>query len=362
MPIKWSDTKQTEIQGLLYVQSIVNDAGSIFNKIDGTTDIGLDGNIEFIRDKSPTGLCLGIQIKSGNSNISDNNTISFKADRNHFEYWYNHILPIIGIVYIPKMETAYWIDITRYLAINEDVIEDGPFTIHVPIENCFDLKGFTLFHYSVNNYLDSYGDDKFFGRALKRLADLKNPENRYDAIKSLFSFHRDKIETWYFLISKFCFEVDSKIQLALVYAYRHILEHGDIWWHPGNIMEEEIGKEARTFFSKFFGFNEAKKLLYLINEGGISRGSVGYDLNLILRLIPGRIDYLKKIILNDDTPDDNRYWSATCLINEFQYRDLDRAINFTNSMITNFPKSEHIDDFLIIKEALTEYEGFDFCG
>lgn len=296
MPIKWSDNKQTEIQGLLFVQGIVNDAGSIFNKIDGTTDIGLDGNIEFIKDKSPTGLCVGIQIKSGNSNISNNNTITLKADRSHFEYWYNHILPIIGIVYIPKLKEGYWVDITRYLAHNEDIIEDGPYIIKVPNENRFDLKSFTLFHYSLSNYLNSYGDDKFFGRALKLLADLKSPENRYDAIKSLFSFHRNKIETWYFLISKFCFEVESKIQIALVYAYRHILDHGDIWWHPGNIMENEIGKEARTLFSKFFGFKEAKKLLYLINEGGISRGSVGYDVNLILRLIPDRIDYLKQKI------------------------------------------------------------------
>lgn len=43
MPIKWSETKKVEIQGLNYVQRIVNDTGNIFNKIDGTNDIGLEG-------------------------------------------------------------------------------------------------------------------------------------------------------------------------------------------------------------------------------------------------------------------------------------------------------------------------------
>ncbi len=364
MPIQWSDTKKTEIQGLNYAQLIINDAGSIFNKVDGTNDIGLDGYIEFVQAKSPTGLCIGVQIKAGNSNVSEKTeTISFKTDRNHFEYWYNHILPVIAIVYIPKVHIAYWIDLTQYLTDNEEVIDNGPFVVHVPKDNIFNVQNFNLVHYNLTKYLNSYGDDKFFGRSLKLLADLNNAENRYDAIKSLFSFHRNKLETWYFLITRFCFEEDPKLQMALIYAYRHLLAHGDIWWHPGNIIESRTSKEAMQFIPTYFGLKEASKLLnHIDDDGGISRGTIGYDVHFILKLLPDRIEFLKKIILQSDTPDSKRYWAAIFLINEFQYFDLDRAINFTDSMRANFPDSNYAENFQDIKQSLIDFSNIDFTG
>lgn len=363
MSIQWGENKRTEIQGLTYVQKIVNDAGCIFNKIDGSTDIGLDGYIEFIRDNHPSGLCIGVQIKAGNSNLSGaNNEISLKADKNHFEYWYNHILPIIGIVYIPQYEQAYWVDISQYLADDEEKIDKGPYTIKIDKGNIFDLHNFTSFHYQLTKYSSSYGSDKFFGRSLKFLANYRHPESRFEAIKSLFSFHRNKTETWFYLISRFCFEEEHNVQLALIYSYRHLLSHGDIWWHVGNIMGHEISQQARTLIATYFGINEVSKLLDHINDNGISRGAVGYDVNLIIRLIPNRIDYLKAIIRKDETKDEKRFWAAICLINEFQDYDLDRAIHFAESMLSNFPNSEYAERFENIKETLTECRNIDFIG
>lgn len=364
MPIQWSDTKKVELQGVIEVLKIVNDSGSIFNKIDGSNDIGIDGFIEFIQNKAPTGLCVGIQVKSGDSNITGNNeTVSFKADRNHFEYWFNHILPIIAIVYIPKESKAYWFDLTKYLANNEDIIESGPYTIQVSKSNLFDVQSFTYFQYSLSKYLRSYGEDKFFGRALKYLVDFKSENNRRVGIRSLFSFHRDKLETWYYLITRFNYEYDFDVQNALIYAYRHLLSHGDIWWHPGNIIEENISKEAKQLIPLYFGLNEIQKLLSHINEEeGISRGTIGFDVNFIIKLIPNRIEILKRIILQTETSDEKRFWAAVCLINEIQYTDLERAIAFANSMVENFPKSENVERFQLIQLTLMEESQIDFFG
>jgi hypothetical protein len=38
--------------------------------------------------------------------------------RDHREYWAKHRLPVYGIVYIPSLRTAYWVDIKRYLRAN----------------------------------------------------------------------------------------------------------------------------------------------------------------------------------------------------------------------------------------------------
>ncbi|RZJ88779.1 MAG: DUF4365 domain-containing protein [Chryseobacterium sp.] len=363
MPIKWSETKKTEIQGINYVQGVVNNAGCIFNKVDGTNDIGIDGYIEFIHKNSPTGLCIGIQVKAGNSNLSAKGSIiTIKADRNHFEYWHNHILPIIAVVYIPEDEKAYWVDITQYIVNDEDIIEHGPYTIRIDQANVFDTNNFNIFHHKIRKYLSSYGEDKFFGRSLKFLADLENPDRRYDAIRSLFSFHRDKLETWHYLISGFRFENDKKMQSALIYAYRHLLTHGDIWWHPGNIIEKTTSNKAKRLISKYFGLDEISKILDHIDDDGISRGTMGFDVNLIIRLIPERVDFLKKIILDPQTNDDKRFWCAICLIDEFQQSDLQRAIYFAQSMQDNFPQSIHVDRFIGIKDTLTEFSNIDFCG
>lgn len=363
MPTQWSETKKTEIQGLNYVQRIVNDSGCIFNKVDGTNDIGLDGYIEFNQGNSPTGLCIGIQVKAGNSNLSvSNEAVTLKADQNHFEYWHNHILPIVAVVYIPKDEKAYWIDITQYLADDEDIINQGPYTIKINKANIFDVKNFQLFHYELGKYLSSYGDDKFFGKSLRFLADFRSPENRYGAIRSLFSFHRNKLETWHYLISSFCFENDTKMQLAFIYAYRHLLAHGNINWHPGNIMDWTTRDEAKQLIPRYFGLNEISKLLNHIDEDGISRGSIGFEINFVIRLIPERVEFSKKIILNPETSDDKRFWTAICLINEFQEYDLQRAFYFAESMQTNFPNSIHVDRFIDIKKSLAEFANIDFCG
>jgi hypothetical protein len=67
MSTKWKKTKRTENEGKLHVAKLLNDFNCIFNKVDGSNDIGLDGYDAFIDKESATGLCIGIQIKSGNS-------------------------------------------------------------------------------------------------------------------------------------------------------------------------------------------------------------------------------------------------------------------------------------------------------
>ena len=363
MPIKWAPSKTTELQGLIYVQQIVNEAKCIFNKVDGTNDIGIDGYIEFTENDSPSGLCVAIQIKSGNSNlVKDKPYVIAKADKDHFELWFNHILPVITVVYIPQESSAYWMDVTQYLNDNEDLIDSGPYTLKISKQNTFNVRSFTLLHRSLLKYQSVYGNDRYFGKALTNLTDQKPVELRYNAIKSLFSFHRNKPETWYYLITHFCFENDFDIQRALLYGFRHLPTHGDIWWHAGNIINDEITKYGCELITKTFKLREVDKLLNHIDDLGISRGSYGYDVNLILGLIPNRIDWLKKIILDPQTYDDKRLWAAICLINEFQYFDLERAINFAISMIDNFPKSNHIEHLSLIKESLIEHSFVDFTG
>jgi hypothetical protein len=364
MTTKWKKSKQTENSGLLYVANVVNDCNCIFNKVDGSNDIGLDGYLEFVEKESVTGLCIGLQIKSGDSYQNQGQEYAvIKGDRDHFHYWNEHTLPIAGVAFIPADNKAYWIDITKYLKENPSVIRQGPYTISVSKDSIFDASTFQLFYDSFLSYKTSFNEDWNFGRTLKSMVDFKNINVRVDALKSLFYFHRNQKESWYYIIQQFRIEDDEEVQGLLIHILKHVINHGDIFWHDDNIVDNDIAKYARILVSKYFGADEIEKLLYHIDdETGISRGSFGQNIYPLIDLIHDKVELLKKVIIKSETSDHVRSWAAIILINIFQHYDLERATNFADSMVNNFPNSDHYEHFVLIRDTLREHSYVDFTG
>jgi len=363
MPTKWKSNKITENSGTLFVQSVINDCKGIFNKVDGSNDVGIDGYLEFVQDESVTGLCIGVQIKSGDSNKTQNADFAvINADRAHFEYWQSHSLPIAGIVYLPSEAKAYWIDITEYLQNNPTVVEHGPYTIKVAKSNAFDKESFKIFFDKFINHKDAYRKEWNLARSLKGIVDFKPKNERFDAIKALFYYHRDCKESWYYLIQLFRRENDTDVQRLLIFTMIHLIGHGDIYWHKNNTILDDICAYGRSEIKTTFGQGEIFKLISHIDENGVSRGSFGQSIYPILALIPGKYDALKKIILDKTTKDDSRSWAGVIVINDFQYHDVQRAIYFCDSMIDNFPHSTNVEWFQNIKQTLIEFGYVDFQG
>ncbi|MDH5415166.1 MAG: DUF4365 domain-containing protein, partial [Flavobacteriaceae bacterium] len=364
MTTKWKKSKQTENSGLLYVASVANDCNCILNKIDGSNDIGLDGYLEFVEKESVTGLCIGLQVKSGDSYQNQGQSFAIiKGDKDHFIYWSEHTLPIVGITFIPEDKKAYWIDITKYLKDNPSVIKDGPYTIPVNKDSVFDANTFSLFYQSFLSYKNSFNEDWNFGRTLRSIVDFRSINMRIDALKSLFYFHRNQKESWYYIIQQFRIEDDERIQGLLIHTLRHVISHGDIFWHEDNIVDNETTKYARTLISKYFGADEIEKLLdHIDDETGISRGSFGQNIYPLIDLIPNKVEFLKKVIIKTETSDHVTSWAAIILIDVLQRYDLERAINFADSMVNNFPNSDHHEHFVLVRDALRENSYVDFTG
>lgn len=94
------------------------------------TDIGLDGQIEFLDAGRGTGALVGVQVRTGASYVSDDRvTFYVNADRAHFEYWSACTIPVIGIVVDPRTETARWTSLTEHCT--EARIEHGPYTVPI---------------------------------------------------------------------------------------------------------------------------------------------------------------------------------------------------------------------------------------
>ena len=98
-----------ERMGVSTIEKIINKMGMIFRE-QPTDDYGIDAQIEIVEDNYPTGKLIGVQIKSGESFFSEttDNGIVFRGERRHYDYWLNHSLPVIIVLYSPEKDICCW--------------------------------------------------------------------------------------------------------------------------------------------------------------------------------------------------------------------------------------------------------------
>jgi len=80
-----------------------------------TQDHGIDAEIEVIDGDRATGRLISAQIKCGASYLSesDKNGFTFRFSAEHYAYWTNHSLPVVGVLIDHETEVCYWAPITK---------------------------------------------------------------------------------------------------------------------------------------------------------------------------------------------------------------------------------------------------------
>jgi hypothetical protein len=105
-----SDAKsQTGRIGVAAIQLIFQRLGWIFRE-QTIEDYGIDAHVEIVDNNIATGELIAVQIKSGDSYFKEktNEGIVFRGNIEHLEYWQNHSLPVIIVLYDNGEEEAYW--------------------------------------------------------------------------------------------------------------------------------------------------------------------------------------------------------------------------------------------------------------
>jgi len=79
------------------------------------SDFGIDAHAEIVENHTPTGKLIAFQIKSGERYLKQSNTDGFYyyGTNRHLEYWLNHSLPVILIIYNPDSDKCYWQHINK---------------------------------------------------------------------------------------------------------------------------------------------------------------------------------------------------------------------------------------------------------
>jgi hypothetical protein len=73
-------------------------------------DYGIDAHVEVVENNIATGKLIALQIKSGKSWFKEkaNDGFVFRGKAEHLEYWQQHSLPVIIVLYKDDEQVAYW--------------------------------------------------------------------------------------------------------------------------------------------------------------------------------------------------------------------------------------------------------------
>lgn len=277
---KYPETIITSKKGVNFVREVVESAGCIFHKIDQDNDLGIDAIIELVRNNLPLSKQIGIQIKSGKTFFNEKKDQCFIPVENHFEYWKNYPLPVYGIIYVPSLKSANWINIKKYLN------NYGPcckIKFNRTKINIFNSANFMkYFICEVINELPEVS----FNEALS-LFNSKYRSEIYLGMILLFNIAPNKLEMWDIFIKFFKRNNYASIPPLLIYYFAHIPWHGDIAYH-GEGFSQKIKLHVQKLFNKFEKQDVAKLLRFIDKENMIARGTIGQSVEAIISSIKNR--------------------------------------------------------------------------
>ncbi|MDO4233098.1 MAG: DUF4365 domain-containing protein [Lautropia sp.] len=140
------NTTNTERIGVARCEIKFNEYGWIFRE-QQVQDKGIDAQLEIIDTSNlePSYRLVALQIKSGESYFKEKseNSIIFRTDEKHIDYWMRYPLPVVIVLYSPVDNKIYWQLVSRE---NISRTEKGNYKISIPISNTFDETPPPSFH------------------------------------------------------------------------------------------------------------------------------------------------------------------------------------------------------------------------
>lgn len=305
MTTKRKCSQATSRDGINFVRGLVERQNSTFQEIDLHNDLGNDAYVEFVVEENATGCCVALQIKSGVSYRTGTDRYAFQADRNHFEYWASHTLPVLAVIFDPEREKAVWADITDHLRSSPSSVTEGPFTIYADRE--FSPSTFSEFRDHCLRYREQYSREPNFGRALESFSVRQDVERCFDGLGALFAYHRHQLATWYYLISCISNYREHPILRPLVNRLSHIPGHGDIFWSKRNTIDEEVRRGALLMMKERFDRRDALTLLSVIDDAGVDRGTIGQCVHALVDTMADPISVMESIVIDRGQDDRVRH-------------------------------------------------------
>lgn len=303
--VLYKQTNVTAKNGINFVRSAVEGAGSLFHKIEAENDLGIDGLIELVRDERPLNRQVAVQVKSGPSYYNASGEECLIPIESHRDYWLNHPLPVVGIVFVPALGVAHWVNIKGYL---KDHPRNSVIRFHTSEANRFDRTTFSkLFVPTVLREVPDLSLAEAFN-----LFGSSKPDESYLGLIVLFRRYPNVPEVWNRLVQRLAEKPVSEIPPVLVYFLAHIPWHGDIAYF-GEPITKETKAHATGLLAQLSREQVVKLLGFVDEEGSISRGAIGQSVEAIISSLPNATELLKSIVLDNSLPVFTRECAAIIL-------------------------------------------------
>lgn len=239
---KWKSNKITENKGIIFLENIVNQNGSIFRSVPGDKDTGIDGFVEFVDNENVKGELIAVQVKSGDSFYNKKNReFEIYVDEEWLRYWDNYMLPVILIFYSPTYEKGAWVPISEF-------IKHEKYHNNVPIRKVWaSLNDREL---TINNFnnLRNYAKMKFDSQDILLFLNscLSDDENEaYNAFIILTNHPDSRGSKITLLVARNLIKLDN---IEILKRALFILGYGvgrDRWsFNPNNLQEKKISGYA----------------------------------------------------------------------------------------------------------------------
>jgi hypothetical protein len=346
MTTKRKQSMATSRAGVNAVRAIVERANCLFQEVEQVNDIGNDAYIEFVLAQEATGSCIAAQVKSGPSFTSPDGTLVFIADRDHFEYWKSHVLPVAGIVFDPTAARLGWCDVTEHLRQHPEAVDGGPYRIPILGTQLLTTETFDAFREHFLAYQRQFSDDAHFGAALDRFAPFNDPHTRIEGLRSLFSYHRSRAATWCYVASLLRSIQDLDVLRRAAVALSHLPGHGDIYWHEQNNIEPAAKAGGTAFMKHTFGREDVIQLLRVVDEHGFARGTIGQAVHPLIGLARNTAAVLQSIAFDPVLDEDIRGAAIFLFVYYAQEESTETCVGVLEEFRRVFPDGS-VDDVLV---------------
>lgn len=199
----------------------------------------------------------------------------------------SHPLPVFGLVYVPSLKTAYWVNVKRYLKANPTAT-----IVRFPATeaNKFDSGTFNkLFQPVVVGGTPQLEIDEAF-----RLTRSKKAAETYLGLLVLFRRYPNNTSVWQELVRTFQIRPKEEIPPVLLYWLAHIPGHGDIFYF-GETLTRHTRAFAANLFTHFDLRDVVKLLSFIDSEEQIGRGTLGQSIEAIVFCLPESRNMLREI-------------------------------------------------------------------
>ncbi|MCX8793822.1 DUF4365 domain-containing protein [Vibrio parahaemolyticus] len=261
--MKWKKSNQTANEGVLYVEDIVNQHGSIFRPVHEEVDVGIDGYIELVENENATGKIIAVQIKSGESYLTENGKhFRIPTDKEHLEYWASYLVPVIVIGYSPKLKRAAWEVVSEYIQREEYYDRTTIKSIKIDINDAFDVNSISK---SLVKVANASKDRSILIDCVDNC--LAGSEREKIAALSVLRAHPDSRDskTTAFVARRLIFEESNLVAKEAIHVLGYHVGRNRWSWNPTNRKEMAVIDYAYDL-CKDLTYEECLRLIELVDD------------------------------------------------------------------------------------------------